>query len=240
MKCVPAQPHDESRQQPCPSCSKLQDPIATNFFAIKRSVFGETVSKKGLCVQDEMSQPIGPPRVWLSDAWMPGLAMSRSLGDTLAATCGVTCCPDVSVVHITSADVLAIWASDGVWEFISSQEAVSAVADCPDAAAAAQLLVALAQEQWATNEADVSDDISCAVVFFSGHAGEGACAATGVAADAEAAASGSGAAADAHASAVGDAVDGAEKLPVPGTPETTMPVDGAGGMQDEFGIQGTA
>lgn len=123
-----------------------------------------------LPVQDEMNQPIGPPRVWLSDAWMPGLAMSRSLGDTLAASCGVTCCPDVSVVHITADDALAIWASDGVWEFISSQDAVTAAAGCADAAAAAQLLVALAQEQWAHNEADVSDDISCAVVFFSGRA----------------------------------------------------------------------
>jgi len=194
----------------------------------------------GLCAQDEMSQPIGPPRVWLSDAWMPGLAMSRSLGDTLAATCGVTCCPDVSVVHITSADVLAIWASDGVWEFISSQDAVSAVADCPDAAAAAQLLVALAQEQWATHEADVSDDISCAVVFFSGHTGEVGSAAAGVPAEAEAAVADAGAAAGAHTSRVADAVVGADKVPVPGTPETRMPVDGAGGVPDEFGIQGTA
>ena len=33
---------------------------------------------------DESGQPIGPFRVWLQYAWIPGLAMSRALGDALA------------------------------------------------------------------------------------------------------------------------------------------------------------
>ena len=33
---------------------------------------------------DEVGQPIGPFRVWLQYAWIPGLAMSRALGDVLA------------------------------------------------------------------------------------------------------------------------------------------------------------
>lgn len=33
---------------------------------------------------DEMGQPMGPYRVWLQYAWIPGLAMSRALGDVLA------------------------------------------------------------------------------------------------------------------------------------------------------------
>ena len=33
---------------------------------------------------DEMGQPIGPYRVWLQRTWVPGLAMSRALGDKLA------------------------------------------------------------------------------------------------------------------------------------------------------------
>ena len=33
---------------------------------------------------DEMGQPIGPFRVWLQYAWIPGLAMSRALGDAVA------------------------------------------------------------------------------------------------------------------------------------------------------------
>lgn len=33
---------------------------------------------------DENGQPMGPFRVWLQYAWIPGLAMSRALGDVLA------------------------------------------------------------------------------------------------------------------------------------------------------------
>ena len=33
---------------------------------------------------DEDGQPVGPHRVWLQYAWVPGLAMSRALGDQLA------------------------------------------------------------------------------------------------------------------------------------------------------------
>jgi hypothetical protein len=33
---------------------------------------------------DETGQPMGPHRVWLQYAWIPGLAMSRALGDVLA------------------------------------------------------------------------------------------------------------------------------------------------------------
>ena len=33
---------------------------------------------------DELGQPMGPHRVWLQYAWIPGLAMSRALGDVLA------------------------------------------------------------------------------------------------------------------------------------------------------------
>ena len=33
---------------------------------------------------DEDGQPMGPHRVWLQYAWVPGLAMSRALGDQLA------------------------------------------------------------------------------------------------------------------------------------------------------------
>lgn len=37
---------------------------------------------------DEVGQPMGPYRVWLQYAWVPGLAMSRALGDQLAHQVG--------------------------------------------------------------------------------------------------------------------------------------------------------
>jgi hypothetical protein len=40
-------------------------------------------------------EPLGPPRVWLRDLNVPGLCMTRSFGDAVAATVGVIDSPDV-------------------------------------------------------------------------------------------------------------------------------------------------
>lgn len=42
-----------------------------------------------LAYQDEEGNPVGPARVWLSNRNVPGLAMSRSIGDIVAHSVGV-------------------------------------------------------------------------------------------------------------------------------------------------------
>ncbi len=64
----------------------------------------------------------GPPRVWLGHMDIPGLAMSRSLGDTVAHTAGVLSEPEMHVVTLQPEDKILIWASDGLWEFCQNQE----------------------------------------------------------------------------------------------------------------------
>ena len=76
---------------------------------------------------------MGPYRVWLQCAWVPGLAMSRALGDTLAHRVGVSSVPDVTELDLTPRDRLLVLASDGVWEFVSSREAVEIAARCATA-----------------------------------------------------------------------------------------------------------
>ena len=39
---------------------------------------------------DGRGAPVGPQRVWLSTSWVPGLAMSRALGDAVAHSVGVS------------------------------------------------------------------------------------------------------------------------------------------------------
>jgi len=111
-------------------------------------------------------EPLGPLRVWVADKWMPGLAMSRALGDSIAHSVGVTNRPDISEVTLTPDDRFFILASDGVWEFIESQEAAEIVAACPDATTACARLTQLATQRWIADEDDVADDISCIVVFL--------------------------------------------------------------------------
>ncbi len=44
---------------------------------------------------DENGDPLGPYRVWLPNDNSPGLAMSRSFGDTVASSVGVICHPGI-------------------------------------------------------------------------------------------------------------------------------------------------
>ncbi|PNH12405.1 putative protein phosphatase 2C 64 [Tetrabaena socialis] len=115
---------------------------------------------------DEMGQPMGPYRVWLQYAWIPGLAMSRALGDVLAHQVGVTSEPDHSVMELTPQDKFIVLASDGVWEFISSKEAVDIVAQFDSAEEACRQLVDEAYQRWLTEEEGVVDDITAVVVRF--------------------------------------------------------------------------
>jgi serine/threonine protein phosphatase PrpC len=46
----------------------------------------------------------GPARVWLGHMDIPGLAMSRSLGDTVAHTAGVLSSPEYHKVDLTASD----------------------------------------------------------------------------------------------------------------------------------------
>jgi serine/threonine protein phosphatase PrpC len=53
---------------------------------------------------------------------MPGLAMSRSLGDGLAHSCGVISDPEIIEFEVHPDDKFIVVASDGVWEFLSNEQ----------------------------------------------------------------------------------------------------------------------
>mmetsp|Transcript_26358 Transcript_26358/g.40226 ORF Transcript_26358/g.40226 Transcript_26358/m.40226 type:complete len:145 (+) Transcript_26358:2052-2486(+) len=44
-------------------------------------------------------QFFGPKRIWLKNKQVPGLAMTRSVGDLVAASVGVTCEPEIQVFN---------------------------------------------------------------------------------------------------------------------------------------------
>jgi serine/threonine protein phosphatase PrpC len=58
----------------------------------------------------------GPYRVWKPETTLPGLAMSRSLGDSMAKSIGVIATPVVQQFTLEfERDLFAVIASDGVW-----------------------------------------------------------------------------------------------------------------------------
>lgn len=68
---------------------------------------------------------MGPQRVWLTDMDIPGLAMSRSIGDSIAHRVGVLDIPEITEFKITEDVLMFLWATDGVWEFIPNNEAAN-------------------------------------------------------------------------------------------------------------------
>lgn len=82
---------------------------------------GRVEAFKGNFHLDESGRTLGPARVWLRGEQIPGLAMSRSIGDSVAAQVGVISEPEMLQVELTSEHKFLVLASDGVWEFISSQ-----------------------------------------------------------------------------------------------------------------------
>lgn len=78
--------------------------------------------------RDPEGNPLGPLRVWLKKENIPGLAMSRSIGDNLATSVGVTWEPEVFEFNLEKNDKFMIIASDGVWEFLENIDIVRIIA----------------------------------------------------------------------------------------------------------------
>jgi len=108
----------------------------------------------------------GPPRVWLGGIDIPGLAMSRSLGDTVAHTAGVSSIPEIFERDINpELDCCIILATDGLWEFITDQEAIDMVSQSPEPRIAVENLINEANDRWIKEE-QVVDDTTVCVAFL--------------------------------------------------------------------------
>ena len=113
--------------------------------------------------------------------------MARSLGDHVCKRVGVISTPEVKSFDVTAEDAILVLASDGVWEFISNEEAISIVAKHPNAqeGCVASLIneatltptltlaltscVALIKEsteRWRKEEGTYRDDITAIVVHL--------------------------------------------------------------------------
>lgn len=76
----------------------------------------------------ESGEKEGPLRIFKGSLPYPGIVVTRTLGDTVAAKLGVICEPDVSVQQIDpSSDALLVLGSDGVWDGLSNQDVIDIV-----------------------------------------------------------------------------------------------------------------
>lgn len=122
---------------------------------------------------DEEGKGVGPARVWFKAEDAPGLAMSRSLGDSMAARLGVIALPgkhyiELMSVYLSSEDAFVVVASDGVWEFMSNEEVVEMIAASVaegEREHCCERLIAEASTRW-DREVGGKDDITALVAFL--------------------------------------------------------------------------
>ena len=107
-------------------------------------------------------------RIFLPGKDYPGLAMSRAIGDIIAEQVGVISIPDVFASRVEPEDEFLLICSDGVWEFVSNDEAVAAVAALGKAGVgeAAEAVAKLAWQGWIHNEEEVVDDITVVIAYL--------------------------------------------------------------------------
>ena len=110
----------------------------------------------------------GPYRVWAEGEDYPGLAMSRSIGDMDAKKCGVIPNPQIVEYIIDPYTKYMIVASDGIWEFISNEQAMKFCNKFylrNDPVGLCQELSQKSISLWEKNDCAI-DDITVVVVFF--------------------------------------------------------------------------
>ncbi|CAI9766042.1 unnamed protein product [Fraxinus pennsylvanica] len=108
-----------------------------------------------------------PPRIWVQNGMYPGTAFTRSIGDSIAETVGVVANPEIVVLELTSNNPFFVIASDGVFEFLSSQTVVEMVAKYKDPRDACAAIVAESYRLWLQYEIR-TDDITVIVVHING------------------------------------------------------------------------
>ncbi|KAJ1375490.1 RmlC-like jelly roll fold, partial [Sesbania bispinosa] len=108
-----------------------------------------------------------PPRLWVPNGMYPGTAFTRSLGDSVAESIGVVANPEIVVFELTEDNPFFVLASDGVFEFLSSQTVVEMVAKFKDPRDACAAIVAESYRLWLQYETR-TDDITVIIVHING------------------------------------------------------------------------
>ena len=118
---------------------------------------------------EDLKKYVGPDRVWLKNKEEPGLAMTRSIGDKIAHSIGVSDEPEIKSFEYDGTEKFAIVASDGIWEYMSGEDCLKVIKpfyeDNKDVEEASYSLVKEAFRKWKRKES-VIDDISVILIFF--------------------------------------------------------------------------
>lgn len=126
-------------------------------------------ASNGSVYQDvnEDGEDVGPFRVWMKRGPMLGLAMSRSLGDSLAHSVGVSAVPEIYTHGLEPRDKFLVLASDGIFEWLSDAEVVDVIEKAGGVDAGVKKLLKLSKSRWQNfDQGSYIDDMTALVVGF--------------------------------------------------------------------------
>ncbi|GAB68759.1 protein phosphatase 2C domain containing protein [Plasmodium cynomolgi strain B] len=105
-------------------------------------------------------------RVFVKNEMYPGLAMSRAIGDITSSFIGVTCEPTINIFDKSEEDKFIIVATDGIWEFISSEECVQMVSRKrkKKVHVAMEEIIKESWRRW--ERIDTVDDMTLVILYF--------------------------------------------------------------------------
>lgn len=121
----------------------------------------------GLSLGDEIDENGDPPRIWHPYGQYPGTAFTRSIGDLVSEELGVIAEPEILCKGLNPHDKFIIVASDGVFEFLTSQNVVDIVRHYENPSEACRALVEEAYNRWLQFEVR-TDDITAICIFLDG------------------------------------------------------------------------
>jgi len=109
---------------------------------------------------------IGPERVWLGDTDIPGLAMSRSIGDSIVHSVGVSSEPEFFERDFDrQKDCAIVIATDGLWTVLDDNEVAQKAMSCKNPSSAIGLLIRESQKRWIAS-GDSVDDTTISICFL--------------------------------------------------------------------------
>ena len=113
--------------------------------------------------KNSLNEEYGPYRIFEKDSdTLPGLAMSRSIGDEKAKKLGVVYEPELFVYNLSSEHRIIIVGSDGLWDWISYNDAIQIAGKFYDEGRkvdeAAHNLVEFAKNNWSENQMKIKKE----------------------------------------------------------------------------------
>ncbi|CAD8208362.1 unnamed protein product [Paramecium pentaurelia] len=116
--------------------------------------------------RDSQGLSYGPLRVW-SNANVPGLAMTRSMGDQVAKKVGVIDKPEIFNFTMDIMDRALLIGSDGLFEFLTQQDIFDAITPyLNNIEMACNHLLEMAHISWLQRGSKMIDDITFILIFL--------------------------------------------------------------------------